>query len=76
MTDNSTQLDSNYIIIKQWISEEFQEELFAHTRRLREGKVITEQSSSLTELKVNDSKRDKMYLVRKKKQPGRAWIFT
>ncbi|KAL1988273.1 hypothetical protein VTN96DRAFT_248 [Rasamsonia emersonii] len=67
--------DSNYIIIKTWISEDFQEELFAHTRRLREGKLVSETSSSLTELKVNDRKKDKMYLVRKK-SPRRAWIFT
>ncbi|GAA83709.1 hypothetical protein AKAW_01824 [Aspergillus luchuensis IFO 4308] len=29
--------DGNYIIIKQWIAEDMQEELFAHTRRIREG---------------------------------------
>lgn len=70
--------DGNYIIIKQWISEDFQEELFAHTRRLRGGnggKLIEETSTTLTELKVNDRKRDKMYLVRKK-NPGKSWIFT
>ncbi|KAL1981102.1 hypothetical protein VTN96DRAFT_3085 [Rasamsonia emersonii] len=31
--------DPNYPIIKTWISEDFQEELFAHTRRLREGRL-------------------------------------
>ncbi|TPR11495.1 hypothetical protein CAN33_0049000 [Aspergillus niger] len=70
------ELDGNYIIIKQWISEDFQEELFAHTRRLREGKLVTQHSSTLTELKVNDRKKDKMYLVRKKNPGARAWIFT
>ncbi|OJZ91026.1 hypothetical protein ASPFODRAFT_203495 [Aspergillus luchuensis CBS 106.47] len=30
--------DGNYIIIKQWIAEDMQEELFAHTRRIREGR--------------------------------------
>ncbi|KAA8644603.1 hypothetical protein EYZ11_010922 [Aspergillus tanneri] len=69
-------LDSNYIIIKQWITEDFQEELFAHTRRLREGKLVTQTSNTLTELKVNDRKKDKMYLVRKKSPSRRAWIFT
>ncbi|KAJ5273796.1 hypothetical protein N7478_008921 [Penicillium angulare] len=50
--------DSNYIIIKKWITEDFQEELFAHTRRIREGRlldedsheVLTEQESTLQEL--------------------------
>lgn len=76
LTAHQTQLDSNYIIIKQWVSEDFQEELFAHTRRLREGKLVTQSSSHLTELKVNDKKKDKMYLVRKKSPSRRAWIFT
>ncbi|PTU18346.1 hypothetical protein P175DRAFT_0443631 [Aspergillus ochraceoroseus IBT 24754] len=68
--------DGNYIIIKTWVSEDLQEELFAHTRRLREGKLITQTSSTLTELKVNDRKKDKMYIVRKKSPSRRAWIFT
>ncbi|CRG84892.1 hypothetical protein PISL3812_02068 [Talaromyces islandicus] len=68
--------DPNYIIIKKFISEEFQEELFSHTRRIREGKLVTETSTTLTELKVNDRKKDKMYLVRKKNPSGKAWIFT
>jgi hypothetical protein len=75
-TNNSEKLDGNYIIIKTWISEELQEELFAHTRRLRDGKLVTETSSTLTELKVNDRKKDKMYLVRKKSPSRRSWIFT
>ncbi|KAJ5977108.1 hypothetical protein N7501_000450 [Penicillium viridicatum] len=32
--------DTNYIIIKKWINEEVQEQLFNHTRRIREGKII------------------------------------
>ncbi|OJJ57477.1 hypothetical protein ASPSYDRAFT_1056088 [Aspergillus sydowii CBS 593.65] len=68
--------DGNYMIIKAWISEELQEELFAHSRRLREGKVITEKSNTLTELRVNDRNKDKMYLVRKKSPSRRSWIFT
>lgn len=70
------QRDSNYIIIKQWVSEDFQEELFAHTRRLLEGRLVTQTSSSTTELKINDKKKDKMYLVRKKGPGHRAWILT
>lgn len=68
--------DPNYIIIKQWITEDFQEELFAHTRRIREGRMVTETSSHLTELKVSDRNKDKMYLVRKKSPRRRAWLFT
>ncbi|CAI7644861.1 hypothetical protein N7533_005496 [Penicillium manginii] len=67
--------DSNYIIIKKWVTEDFQEELFAHSRRIREGKIIAQTSSSTTELKVNDRKKDKMYLVRKK-SPGRRFMFV
>lgn len=73
---NSIQRDGNYIIIKQWVSEDFQKELFAHTRRLREDKLVTKTSNSLTELKVNDRRKDKMYLVRKKSPGRRAWIFS
>ncbi|CAP97849.1 Pc22g05610 [Penicillium rubens Wisconsin 54-1255] len=67
--------DTNYIIIKKWIDDEFQEQLFAHTRRLREGKVIASTSHSMTELKVNDRKKDKLFLVRKKSPSGRVRIF-
>lgn len=73
------QRDSNYIIIKRWITEDFQEELFEHTRRLRQGKLLTQtaaQTTSVqTEIKVNDRMRDKMFLVRKK-SPRHSWIFT
>lgn len=64
------------MIIKSWVSEELQEELFAHSRRLREGKVIGEKSETLTELRVNDRNKDKLYLVRKKSPSRRSWIFT
>jgi hypothetical protein len=39
------QHDSNYIIIKKWVTEDFQEELFAHSRRIREDKVIRSSTS-------------------------------
>ncbi|BCS27158.1 uncharacterized protein APUU_60206S [Aspergillus puulaauensis] len=68
--------DGNYMVIKTWVSEELQEELFAHSRRLREGKVISEKSNTLTELRVNDRNKDKMYLVRKKSPSRRSWMFT
>ncbi|KAL1995857.1 hypothetical protein VTN49DRAFT_723 [Thermomyces lanuginosus] len=68
--------DPNYLIIKKYISEDLQEELFAHTRRLREGKLVSETSSTNIELRVNDRNKDKMYLVRKKNGPKRLWFLT
>ncbi|CDM36760.1 hypothetical protein DTO013E5_2880 [Penicillium roqueforti] len=68
--------DNNYIIIKKWIDDDFQEQLFAHTRRLRETKMLTETSHSMTELKVNDRRKDKMFLVRKKSPSGRVRVFA
>ena len=70
------QRDTNFIIIKKWITEDFQEELFAHSRRIREGKVIAQTSSSTTELRINDRNKDKMYLVRKKSPGRRLRIFA
>ena len=69
-------MDGNYIITKQWITEDFQEELFAHTKRIRDGKLVSQTSNSLTELKVSDRNKDKLYLVRKKSPSRKAWIFT
>ncbi|KAJ6102931.1 hypothetical protein N7486_005358 [Penicillium sp. IBT 16267x] len=37
--------DSRYLIIKRWITEDFQEELFAHTKRIRKGKTLTEKDT-------------------------------
>ncbi|KAJ5206002.1 hypothetical protein N7491_003376 [Penicillium cf. griseofulvum] len=68
--------DTNYIIIKKWIDHDFQDQLFAHTQRLREGKVIAETSHSRTELKVNDRRKDRLFLVRKKSPSGRVRILT
>lgn len=72
-----SQNDRNYILIKEYISEEVQEELFAHTERIRGGrKLIEHTSSSQVELKIPEKgNKDKMYLVRKK-SPRRSWIFT
>ncbi|CAI7624948.1 hypothetical protein PCG10_001738 [Penicillium crustosum] len=67
--------DPNYIIIKQWIDDEFQEILFAHTRRIREGKMLAQTSNTTTELRVNDRKKDKLYMIRKKSPSGRVRIF-
>ncbi|PKY05201.1 hypothetical protein P168DRAFT_326904 [Aspergillus campestris IBT 28561] len=69
-------LDGNYLIIKEYIPEDLQDELFAHTKRIRQGRLVSQTSSSQTELRVNDRRKDKMYLVRKKSPNRRAWIFT
>ncbi|KAJ5297613.1 hypothetical protein PENANT_c005G10894 [Penicillium antarcticum] len=72
--------DSEYIIIKKWINEDLQEELFAHTIRIRHQKenqrVIAQTSHSMTELRVNDRNKDKMFLVRKKSPKGRLRVFA
>jgi hypothetical protein len=61
------QKDSNYILIKEYISDELQDELFAHTKKLRSRKLLLEGPvHKETILKINDKKKDKMYLVRKK----------
>jgi hypothetical protein len=77
---NTPQHDTEYIIIKKWITEDLQEELFAHTVRIRHQKehqkVIAQTSHSMTELRVNDHNKDKMYLVRKKSPKGRLRIFA
>lgn len=38
--------------------------------------MLTQTSSSMTELKVNDRNKDKMYLVRKKSPSRRLRIFA
>ncbi|KAJ5815019.1 hypothetical protein N7474_006796 [Penicillium riverlandense] len=68
--------DQNYIVIKKWVDEDFQDKLFSHTKRIREGKVLTQTSSSTTELRVNDRNKDKMYLVRKKSPSRKSWLLT
>lgn len=39
--------DPNYLIIKTWISEDFQEELFEHTRRLLKGGGLPRDSNDV-----------------------------
>lgn len=82
--------DSTYIIIKRYISHDFQEELFEHTKMLKEKKLIMppieKTTKTITTLKVRDGKEDKdeMFLVRSKSKSGRSksrdrrnsWLFT
>lgn len=64
------QEETKYIIIKQWINEDFQERLFDHTRHLRQDKVEAQTSNSNTELEVAGRKKDKLYLIRKSNPSG------
>ena len=67
--------DSDYLIIKKCITDDFLDELFAHTRRLQQSEMVTRPSSTMTELKVNDRNKDKMYLTRKKPSTRRSTHF-
>lgn len=82
------QHNNEYIIIKKYIDHEFQDELFEHTKMLKEKKLITsgyEKEVTVT-LKPTEGifkNDDQMYLVRKKsKSPGgvrgrrSSWMFT
>ncbi|GAB1210178.1 hypothetical protein APSETT445_008968 [Aspergillus pseudonomiae] len=53
--------DPGYMIIKQWIPEDLQEELFAHTQNLRNGRFIERKASTSTKLKVDDRERDRRF---------------
>ncbi|KIW99938.1 uncharacterized protein Z518_10866 [Rhinocladiella mackenziei CBS 650.93] len=79
--------DEEFIIIKKYIDHNLQDELFEHTRRLKERKLITgpyiKETKTITTLTPNDvvKKGDRMYLVREKsKSPARSrrssWMFT
>ncbi|KAL2416818.1 hypothetical protein ABEF95_005688 [Exophiala dermatitidis] len=80
--------DDEYIIIKRYIDHDLQDELFEHTRRLKERKLITgpyvKETKIVTKLSPNEFVKkggDKMYVVREKsKSPARSrrssWMFT
>jgi len=79
--------DTEYIIIKRYIDNDLQDELFEHTRRLKERKLIAgpiiKETKTITTLTPNEyvKKGDKMYVVREKsKSPARgkrsSWMFS
>lgn len=81
--------DDRYILIKEYISHEFQQELFEHTKKLKlrkERLMITDGyvKDTVTTLKPSnvfkDRSSDEMYMVRRKsmsKSPvRRSWMFT
>lgn len=82
-------IDERYILIKDYISHELQQELFEHTskiRRRREKLLITDgyTKDTVTTLKprnvFKDKSSDDMFVVRRKsvsKSPvRRSWMFT
>lgn len=74
---NLGQRDTEYILIKEYINDELQERLFAHTKKIRSRRLIEAPIEKQTILKVNDKKKDKMYLVRKKdSSPFRFGVLT
>ncbi|KAI1962507.1 hypothetical protein LOZ58_002849 [Ophidiomyces ophidiicola] len=61
--------DADYILVNCFVPHQLQEELFEHSRRQRETQLITAGPAvpdEFIEMRVNDKKRDKFYLVRKK----------
>ncbi|KAI9881026.1 MAG: hypothetical protein M1830_008908 [Pleopsidium flavum] len=66
--------DTEYILIKQWVPEHDQDALFEHSRKLREGRLLTNTTKELKK------ERDKLLLVKRKEHrkssPGRSWMFT
>lgn len=80
--------DDRYILIKEYISHELQQELFEHTKRIkvrREKLLITDGYVKKTETTIKpkdvykDSKSDDMFIMRRKSQnksPRRSWMFT
>lgn len=76
------QKDTNYIIIKQCISYDYQEALFAHTRRIRESTrptTDTVTTTKITTVTSNDQDRNSLCVVVKKDRspsgsPGRTTV--
>ena len=78
-TNGCLQHNHDYIIIKKWISQDLQDELFEHTRKYKEKKLLIMgpvEKDTTTVLKVRDKSKDNMYLVRKKsKSPARKGLL-
>ncbi|KIW98306.1 uncharacterized protein Z519_01890 [Cladophialophora bantiana CBS 173.52] len=82
--------DEEFIIIKKYIDHSLQDELFEHTRKIKERKLITgpyvKETKTITTLTPNEhgfvKKGDRMYVVREKSKSrspsGKrtSWIFT
>jgi len=64
------QRDENFIIIKRWIPKESQAELFEHTRRIKERKLLAFDGDVKQD--------DKLYIIRKKSPDAnrRSWMFS
>lgn len=79
--------DKKYVLIKEYISHELQQELFEHTRLIklkRERYLIDNGRREEVITTLTPGGQDDMYLVKKKikrtpskgKSPGRGWMFT
>ena len=82
---NGKKYNSDYLIIKKYIDHNFQDELFWHTKMLRQKKYITGgfRNDVMVTLKPQENivKKDQLFLVRNKsKSFGRnrraSWTFT
>lgn len=89
LTRGYPQHNSEYIIIKKYIDNDFQDELFRHTKMLKEKKTIAsgyvKDTEVTTTLRPREKSSDQMYLVRSKSRSrggsgsgtGRkSWMFT
>ncbi|KAL8739049.1 MAG: hypothetical protein Q9181_000231 [Wetmoreana brouardii] len=70
--------DSNYIVIKRWISDKDQDTLFEHTRKLKEQRLAI---TNVTTIEMVKKEHGKLKLVREKsparsRSRSRAFIFT
>ncbi|KAI4258242.1 MAG: hypothetical protein LQ352_001295 [Teloschistes flavicans] len=70
--------DTNYIVIKKWVNQNVQDKLFEHTRRLREQRLLT--TNTTVELKKEHGK---LKLVRERsphrersRSRPRSFLFT
>ena len=80
-------IDKKYVLIKEYISHELQQELFEHTRLIkikRERLLIDGGRKEEIITTLTPGGQDDMYLVKKKikrtpskgRSPGRGWMFT
>lgn len=67
--------NSNSLLIKEYISGELQDDLFAHTRKLKSRKLLEAPVPKQTILKVTGKGRDKMYVVRKKEASPMRFVL-
>ncbi|KAL2823440.1 hypothetical protein BDW59DRAFT_96766 [Aspergillus cavernicola] len=74
------EMDDDYILIKEWISEEFQDELFEHSRRIQERRLNAGGRDAFTEFedeRMGKKEYMRRYNVVRKRGPSKkGWIYT